>query len=788
MTLATVAIFSDNPSAFAYCTLLRPYAYTTKLYPLHSQTYPSHPLVLIDFGSKKEIPSVAKLLDTYCDVSIVILVSPFPTDEVFHLFGRTNINLILIKPIDPERLLSYIHNKASVIERAKMLEVKTRVLADVVDVSPMRMGVFTSQGILYYANTHYLKARQLSLHDIDVLHFDIIPNCRVGFQTILDHLSRIASFTVERQEGETWLESTFYRLQDDYIAHVCQDITTTKQREIQLEQSAIFFEQSNEALMIADKMGTIMTVNSAFCRITGFTKDEAIGKTPKILNSGMHDKTFYETMWNTLLTQGEWKGEIWNRRKNGEIYPEWLSISKAQSPKYGEEFFISVFSDISSIKEADRKLYYYANHDPLTGLANRMQFETYLKKMMITATRTNEHFGLFFIDMDRFKEINDTHGHSTGDYVLKHLTKTLAQTIREDDFLSRLGGDEFVILGRNIHTEEQALVFARKLIDAVKEPVNVSGKIFYLTLSIGISLYPEHGHTIDELVRHADAAMYEVKAHGRNGYIVYQHSMEAKLVERLATQNDLKHGIDHDEFVMHYQPIIHLESGDVIGAEALVRWHHPQKGLLYPDSFIHYAQESDFIYEFGWYLIKKIFYDFTTLRHRLNKNTFHIAINITPRQFFDDEFIPMLVSFCEDFGVDPHHVELELLESQMMEHPQIAQERFVQLNALGFSLAMDDFGTGYSSLAYLKNFTMDKLKIDRSFVKDALLDQSDRAIIQAIITTGTIFNMDVQAEGIETHEHEALLRTLGCHTAQGYYYAKPLPLDAFLAWCHERQP
>ena len=770
--------------------------YATLLYDLSAQidsnlidqnenTFKTYDLIIIDFTTKKNRYLVDILINHYYQHAKIVVVSPYNLNEINTLLKTSEcIDLFLTKPFDINRLTLFIQNHSRLIDRKMMLEAKNSILAEVVDLNPSRIAVFTSLGILFYANSHYLEANKIDISQIDLLHFNTITKCKIGFEVLMYELKNSTSFMIQREEDKRWYESYFYRLSQDYIVHNCEDITLRKKYEIQLEQSAIFFEQSSEALMISNKNGSILSVNAAFCRITGYSKEEAIGETPKLLNSGMHDAAFYHSMWNSLIYNGRWQGEIWNKRKNGEIYPEWLSISKATSPKYNEEFYISVFTDISSIKETDRKLYFYANHDPLTGLANRVQFESQLKKTIDSAKRRNDKLGILFIDLDKFKEVNDTYGHTIGDMMLKSVTKRLSDSIRSDDFISRLGGDEFVIIASNINEYEGILALASKLSEAIREPIVIDGKVFFMTLSIGIAIYPEHGENSEDLIKHADAAMYEVKENGRNGYMLYHSSFSEKLTHKVETQNELKIALDEDQFELFYQPIIDLYTNKVMGAEALVRWHHPIKGLLYPASFISFIENSELIYEFGMLICKKAFRDLATFNARIKcDEPFSLSINIATKQFFEDNFVTKLSTLAEDFSVDPHQIELEILETQVMKNPEVAQIKFHDLHDLGFELALDDFGTGYSSLSYLKNFTIDKLKVDQSFVRDLLIDENDRAIVQTIITMSKIFNMRVQAEGVESSEHEAILKSMGCELAQGYLYSKPIPLEAFVDWC-----
>lgn len=485
-------------------------------------------------------------------------------------------------------------------------------------------------------------------------------------------------------------------------------------------------------------------------------------------------------MWLSLKNNSSWQGEIWNKRKNGEIYPEWLSIAKAINPKYNEEFYIAIFSDISSLKETDKKLYFYANHDVLTKLANRVQFETHLKSTIESCKRRKEKLALFFIDLDKFKEVNDTYGHTVGDEMLKTVAKRLENSIRKEDFIARLGGDEFVLLIKNVKDNDDMLHLANKINDNIKIPIKILDKTFFMTLSIGISVFPDHGECSEDLIKNADAAMYEVKDNGRNGYSLYNQNMTDKISSKMIMQNELKMAIKKDEFEMYYQAVINLENKSIVGAEALVRWNHKQRGILTPIHFIDFIEEGGMSIDFGELVFKKVLHDVQIINSKLACENFKIAINISPDYFFKPTFIEDIKSYCDDFSIDTKQIELELLETNIMENSEVSRKKIELLHKLGFSIAIDDFGTGYSSLSYLKNFKVDKLKIDQSFIRDFLEDNSDKAIVEAIINLGNTFKLKVQAEGVETKKHESVLETLNCDLVQGYFYNKPKSLTRFI--------
>lgn len=792
MKYTLLGLFADKVATLdGYSVLLAPLAAQTGKHLFDdisdSHFLPSYDIVLIDFSTKSDAVFVRMVLERFAETAKIFIISPYSSSDLAKLIPISkNIDAVMQKPLSLERLKTLFVNHTRIIDRQRMVVEKTELFSEIVELNPSFISVFSREGVLFYANTNFMKAFSINAEDIDTITFNEIKRCDLSFKLILDSLQIQPMYIVQREDNGKWYESHFYAILDHYVVHVCDNITEAKYKEQQLEQAAVFFEQSNEALMIADTNGKILSVNAAFCRITGYPKDEVIGRTPHILYSGMHDKAFYENMWGSLVHNGSWQGEIWNRRKNGEVYPEWLSISKATSARYNEDFYISVFTDISSIKETDRKLYFYANHDPLTGLANRVNFESQLKKQLEICKRRDLQIALLFLDLDKFKEINDTYGHTIGDAVLKTVTKRLTSSVRSEDFIARLGGDEFVIIAAGAENTEGILILARKLNDVIKEPITIDKHVFFISLSIGIAIYPEHGANTEDLIKHADAAMYEVKESGRNGFMLYDERFGQKISFRIQTQNELIRGINNDEFELYYQPVINLQNGKVIGAEALIRWHHPNNGLVFPNSFIPIVEEGEYIHEFGKMVYLKAIQDLVSFHQQIpTDKAFHVSVNIAPKQFFETDFVKNLVLTAQDFGIHPSAIELELLETQIMKSPQVAQDVFSELSQHGFKIALDDFGKGYSSLSYLKLFKLNKLKIDQSFVRDMLDDNNDKEIIQTIISMGKIFGMNVHAEGVETKAHEILLKEMGCDCAQGYLYSRPIPLGEFLQWYRE---
>ncbi len=788
MSKANFLIVAEQNSVFKlYELLLNDYFSTVKTLLINDYDFIEEidfnqvNIILIDLSGKKYLSTLNELSKKNLKGVKIILITPYDLNFFSQFLDNTLFfNLILSKPVDISRLQFFMKNECEKIEKRAILEKKNNILAKVVDLHPARIAIYTIDGVLFYANTNYLQANDVTSNHIDNLFFDDINQCNIGFEIIKNKLQITNTFVIQREENNRWFESTFYIISNEFIIHSCIDITAQKQRELQLEQSAIFFENSNEGIVITDSKSKIVSINKAFSKITGYRKDEVLGKKPSILNSGIHDKNFYEDMWESLKNNSAWQGEIWNKRKNGEIYPEWLSIAKTINPKYNEEFYIAIFTDITSLKEADRKLYFYANHDVLTKLANRVHFELHLKSAIESCKRRDNKLALFFIDLDKFKDINDTYGHTIGDEMLKTVAKRLEQNIRKEDFIARLGGDEFVLIIKDVKDSDDMINLACKLNENIKEPITLDDKVFFMTLSIGISIFPEHGKDSEDLIKHSDAAMYEVKENGRNGYSIYNQTMTDKISQKVTIQNELKMAISKDEFEMYYQSVVDIRNNQIIGAEALVRWNHRNKGILTPIHFIHYIEDGGMSVEFGELVFKKVLHDIQIINSKIKNQNLKIAINISPEYFFKYTFVDDLSGYCRDFSIDSKQIELELLETNIMKNSEISQKKIEKLHENGFEISIDDFGTGYSSLSYLKNFKVNKLKIDQSFIRDFLDDNNDKAIVQAIINLANTFNLKVQAEGVETKEHVQLLRHLNCNLVQGYFYNKPMPLNVFL--------
>jgi diguanylate cyclase (GGDEF)-like protein/PAS domain S-box-containing protein len=556
------------------------------------------------------------------------------------------------------------------------------------------------------------------------------------------------------------------------------DISASKQAEETLRLNAQVFESAGEGIVITDRFNRIISVNRAFTRITGFGESEALGKDPKLLASGQHDTAFYRTMWGELGQHDYWQGEIWNRRKNGEQFPEWLTISTVRRPNGEIANYIATFSDISESKKQTEHIQFLANFDTLTNLPNRLLFRDRVELAIASAQRTNSMLAVLFIDLDRFKTINDSLGHHVGDRLLQEMASRISSVLTEADTAARVGGDEFILLLNDLRQPQDVAPITSRLLELIGQTARIDGNELRLTPSIGIAIFPQDGRDYDSLVKHADAAMYHAKDKGRNNYQFFTADLNVRMLEQLQLENALRRALEHDELMVHFQPQYNVHTGQIIGAEALLRWRHNELGMISPARFIPIAEDSGLIFKISDRVIK------ATCQHISDWQTLGlsvpaIAINISANQFRQHDFALRIVEILSAYGISPAQIELELTESILMQDIDIAIANMQQLRASGFKLSIDDFGTGYSSLSYLKRFPIDKLKIDQSFVREIPGDDDSSAITGAIISLAHSLQLKVIAEGVETKEQLDFLLQKGCDEVQGYYFSKPLAANDF---------
>ena len=654
-----------------------------------------------------------------------------------------------------------------------------------------------------------MEGRQYRVHAIDEEQLVVPASEQLGGRTIHDFLPADVCATITQAmreaqvhgrsvgqqyslpmpDGPRWYELSVSCKpaepgQSQRYVLLTRDITARKRAEADLVLAAKVFEQSSEAFLITDGHKRIIKVNPAFTEITGYTADEVIGKTPRVLASGRHGPGFYQRMWRELQRSGEWQGEVWNRRRNGEVFPEWLSITRVQDEHGQTTHYIPIFTDTTLRKAQEAKIRNLAYYDSLTGLANRSLLKDRVQHDISQAKRHQSKLSLLFIDLDHFKNINDSLGHQVGDGVLIEVARRLQSLVREQDTIARLGGDEFVAVLPDTDADGAAHM-ARKLLDLVARPYQIKQQELTVTPSIGIALFPDDGSDFETLYRCADTAMYRAKQEGRNGFSFFTHEMQANSIRRLQLENALRRALERDQLTLHYQPQVSLQDGSVIGVEALLRWNHPEWGLVSPAEFIPVAESSGQILAIGEWVLRNAA---TQVRRWMDEGLppMILAVNLSAVQFRHPQLPELVVQIVKDTGLPAHCLELELTESAAMHDPERAIETMNALHGQGILMSVDDFGTGYSSLNYLKRFQVYKLKIDQSFVQDVTNDPEDASIVAAIVHMAHSLGLKVIAEGVETQDQLDFLRHQGCDEMQGYYLARPLPPNGLEAWLRGR--
>lgn len=563
------------------------------------------------------------------------------------------------------------------------------------------------------------------------------------------------------------------------LVGVIADITERKQAEEEMELASVVYQSSGEAMMVTDADGTIVAVNPAFTQVTGYLPNEVIGRTPQVLRSGRHDKAFYQSMWKALATTGTWRGEIWDRRKNGEIYPKLLTITTTFNEAGLPLRRVALFYDITDKKKSEEVIWRQANFDSLTGLPNRQMFMDRLEQEIKKSHRAALPLALMFLDLDRFKEINDTLGHDMGDMLLKETARRLSSCVRESDTVARLGGDEFTIILGELDEIGSVERIAQDILRRLAKPFSLGDELVYMTTSIGITLYPDDSDRVDALIKHADQAMYAAKALGRNRYSYFTPSMQESAQNRMRLANDLRSALAGNEFRVYYQPIVSMATGAIHKAEALIRWQHPVRGLVSPAEFIPIAEDTGMIIDIGdW-----VFYEAVRQVQKWRAAycpDFQISVNKSPIQFRrDGSTHGPWVEHMQKQGLPGQGITVEITEGLLMEAGTTVSNHLLGFRDAGIQVSLDDFGTGYSSLSYLKKFDIDYLKIDQAFVRNLAPESHDMALCEAIIVMAHKLGIKVIAEGVETEVQRDLLTAAGCDFGQGYHYSRPVPAEAF---------
>jgi diguanylate cyclase (GGDEF)-like protein/PAS domain S-box-containing protein len=555
-----------------------------------------------------------------------------------------------------------------------------------------------------------------------------------------------------------------------------------KQAEIELRIAATAFE-SQEGMLVSDTNNNILRINSAFSAITGYSPEDVVGKNPHIFQSGQHDASFYAAMWKSINDTGAWQGEVWNRRKSGEVFPEYLTVTAVKDQNNIVSNYVATLTDITLRKEAVDKIERLAFYDPLTGLPNRRLLQDRLKPALASSHRSGLQGALLFIDMDNFKTLNDTLGHDMGDLLLQQVAKRLESCMREGDTVARLGGDEFVVMledlsEQTLEAATQTEVIGNKILTILNLPYQLATYEYRSTPSIGAVLFNGQEQLSEELLKQADIAMYQAKASGRNALRFFDPQMQASITARVALEEDLRLALGGDQFILYYQPQV-SHNYQIIGAEVLIRWQHPVRGLVSPVDFIPLAEESNLILAIGQWVLKTACDQIKIWESSVQRQHLQLAVNVSSRQFYQKDFVEQVAQILSQNAINPNKLKLELTESLVLDDIEDTIFKMNALRKIGVRFSMDDFGTGYSSLSSLKKLPLDQLKIDQSFVRDISIDQDDTIIVETIIAMANKLNIEVIAEGVETETQRAFLEQHDCQLFQGYLFSKPVPIEQF---------
>jgi len=568
--------------------------------------------------------------------------------------------------------------------------------------------------------------------------------------------------------------SAFLEHFEEYPGDPCEAARIDERHRLGL--AALVFSDVSDGIVVTDARSRILDVNPSFCRITGFSREEVIGRNPSMMKSDRHDTTFYASMWKSLNVDGRWQGEIWDRRKTGEVYAKFLSISTIRDSLGTVTHYVGIFSDISRAKTTEEQLERATHFDGITGLPNRVLFRERLRQALTRASLENSMLAVLFLDIDDFQRINDGLGHHAGDELLDCVGERIAGLLRDTDTVARLSEDEFAIVLSGVDDATNVAVVARKVLEAFSDPFQISEQDVFATASVGVALFPDDAGDIENLLRDADTAMYHAKHEGRNTYRFFSTEMHARAAQHVTLECDLRRANENHEFVVHYQPRVDVESGEVCGAEALIRWQHPRLGLVPPARFIPIAEQTRLIVPIGEWVLREAW---RQARAWIDDGLgeLQVAVNLSAAQFDQRDLARTIGNVLTETQLPPALLEIELTESIAMRNPEATIETLLELRAMGVRAAIDDFGTGYSSLSYLKRFPIDALKIDRSFVRDLVVDPDDANIARAIIGLAHNLRLRVVGEGVETQAQLRVLVENGCDEIQGYLTGRPMTAD-----------
>lgn len=556
-----------------------------------------------------------------------------------------------------------------------------------------------------------------------------------------------------------------------------REIASRKSAQERLDLAAKVIASSNEAILITDDRGSIVDVNEAFTRITGYSEEEVVGKNPKIMGSGRHDRSFWQSFWLSLKETGQWRGEVWDRRKNGELYPKLLSVSAIGGEKGAITHYVGIFSDISKIKQSEERLEQLAHYDPLTRLPNRLLFRDRLKRALVRARRTKTMVAVMFIDLDGFKTVNDTLGHPKGDELLVAVAERLIRCVRRSDTVARLGGDEFTVVMPDVTRPHRTIPIAQRIIEELSKPFVLDGDEMFTSASIGISLHPKDGVDADSLLKHADTAMYHAKMQGKNNFQFFSPEMNVEITRVVDMELTLRRAVERQDLMVYYQPLVDCHDGTIVGAEALLRLKDLSGRVLSGGPYVPVAEEKGLIVPIGNWVLRSVCRQ--NGRWQRNGHSLKVAVNVSMRQMRDPDLVKTILAILAETGLDARYLELELTETSIMADPETVIGILRKLRGTGVTISLDDFGTGYSSLSYLRQFPLDKLKIDKSIVNGIDRNPANRALVQAMVTVAHSLRMKVVAEGVETEEQLKILRVLGCDAWQGEHFSPAIPASQF---------
>lgn len=696
--------------------------------------------------------------------------------------------------------ISFALDNFDLIRRQKITEEKLKLDACVFDNS--QEGIIITDTDFHIVSVNHGFTRITGYHESEVINLladaIVAPADLPRYQSFLEIFSTTGIWQGEinhrRQDGShypAWVSITNAIGERGNITHhiiVFSDITARKQAEQELKIAAIAFE-TEEGILVTDAQGKILRVNQAFTRLTGYRADEVIGNTPAVLKSGKHDEHFYQRMWDTIKREGHWEGEIWNRRKNNEVYPEWLTINNVRNQDGVITNYVGIFSDISQRKAAEDQIRKLAFYDPLTGLPNRRFLIERLELALTTSHRTKSYGAMMFLDLDRFKALNDTQGHDSGDSLLIQVAQRLQDCVRETDTVARLGGDEFVVILEDLDkTLTTAALQAKSIAKKIHQSLSLGYRIqpkgkeqsihYFTTASIGFVMFQNHDTSTEELLKYADMAMYQAKHAGRNAIRAYDPDLQRTLSERAALELDLRNALDEEQLRPYYQIQVDSEE-QPLGAELLLRWNHPDRGFIAPDEFIPIAEESGMIHEIGRWLLLQGCRTLVSWSQNTLKRDLTLSVNVSAKQFYHTDIVEQVRTVLQETGADPARLKLEITESFILHNVEEVIDKMQAIAALGVTFSMDDFGTGYSSLSYLQKLPLEQLKIDRSFVRDISSDKQDAAIVRTILSLGQTLGMKIVAEGVENQAQFDYLKQNGCQIFQGYLFGKPVPRSLF---------